>query len=155
STTTMLAARALAAGGRRAWVGGNLGGSLLDSIDGMRAQDLVALEVSSFQLEHLGEIGLGPPVALLTNVTPDHLDRHGTFERYAGAKRLILARAEVALLRRDDPTCRRFGATFDGRVRWYGAESAFEPGEPGLLLRGGSLAVARDESGREQCVDVQ
>jgi UDP-N-acetylmuramoylalanine--D-glutamate ligase len=155
STTTMLASLALAAGGRRVWHGGNLGGSLLDRWREIGSGDAVALELSSFQLEHLGEIGLGPDVALVTNVTPDHLDRHGTFAEYAAAKRSILARAEAALLQRGDDTCRTFARGFGGRVLWYGEAGAFEPGEPGARLEEGRFGVLRAADGGERRVDLE
>lgn len=140
STTTMLAMRTLAAAGRRVWGGGNLGGSLLDSWQTIAPGDVAVLEISSFQLEHLGEIGLGPEVALVTNVTHDHLDRHGTFAAYAEAKRQLLVRAETALLQRADPVCVGFARDFGGRVIWYGEDSAFAPGDTGARLVAGRCA---------------
>lgn len=134
STTTMLAMRTLAAAGRRVFGGGNLGGSLLGEWREIGRDDAVVLEISSFQLEHLGEIGLGPDVALITNVTHDHLDRHGTFAAYAEAKRQLLARAEVAVLQRGDPVCREFATTFPRRVLWYGEANHFAVGEEGAQL---------------------
>jgi UDP-N-acetylmuramoylalanine--D-glutamate ligase len=157
STTTMLAERTLAASGRRVFRGGNLGGSLLDVWREIGRDDAAVLEVSSFQLEHLGEVGLGPPVALVTNVTPDHLDRHGTFEAYAAAKRSILDRAEVALLPRGDPVASKFASGFGGRVRWFGEERAFDPAElhaPSARLVDERFAELRDDAGRTTRVDL-
>ncbi len=155
STTTMLSSRTLAAAGRRVFSGGNLGGSLLEVWREIEAGDATVLELSSFQLEHLGETGLGPTVALVTNVTPDHLDRHGTFEEYATAKRAILSRASVALLQRADPVCRSFAEEFAGRVVWYGEAKAFERDEPGARLDDRRFAVLRDAQGREERVDLE
>ena len=154
STTTMLAERTLAAAGRRVFGGGNIGGSLLEQVGTMRADDVVVLEISSFQLEHLGEIGLGPTVGLVTNVTPDHLDRHGTFEAYVEAKRQILANARTAVLQRADPSCRRFADRFDGERLWFGDESAFDGDEAGARLRGGSIGVWRGGDGTREEVDL-
>ncbi len=134
STTTMLAGQTLAAAGRRVLIGGNIGGSLLDDWRAIGADDAVVLEISSFQLEHLGEIGLGPDVALITNVTHDHLDRHGTFEAYVAAKRQLLGCAQVAVLNRADAICQAFARSFAGRVIWYGEEAAFAAGEVGAKL---------------------
>jgi UDP-N-acetylmuramoylalanine--D-glutamate ligase len=154
STTTMLAMRTLAAAGRRVFGGGNLGGSLLDEWREIGRDDAVVLEISSFQLEHLGEIGLGPDVALITNVTHDHLDRHGTFAAYAEAKRQLLSRAEVAVLQRGDPVCREFATTFARRVLWYGEANHFADGEEGARLheqRYAEFAVAGQLSQRVDC----
>ncbi len=72
------------------WLSGNIGNQpLLTILDKIKANDLVVLELSSFQLEQLAEIQKAPKVALLTNLTPNHLDRHGTFANYCAAKENI------------------------------------------------------------------
>jgi len=95
STTAAMTARALEAGldpgeqdgsQPRVWLGGNIGRSLLEDLPAIRPHDLVVLELSSFQLEDLARLAKSPHVAVLTNLAPNHLDRHGTFERYAEAK---------------------------------------------------------------------
>ena len=68
------------------WVGGNLGGSLLSNLSEMTADDLVVLELSSFQLYYTAAIRWSPHVAIITNVTPNHLDWHGNFAAYLAAK---------------------------------------------------------------------
>lgn len=75
---------------KRAWLGGNIGKSLLESLSVIGKDDIVVLELSSFQLEYLGQMGWSPHVALLTNLSPNHLDRHGTFAAYVAAKFNIL-----------------------------------------------------------------
>ena len=121
----------------------------------LRRDDAVVLEISSFQLEHLGEIGLGPTVGLVTNVTPDHLDRHGTFAAYVEAKRQILTSARTAVLQRADPSCRDFAARFGGEVLWFGDESEFRDDERGARLRDGRLAVWCGPDGRTEEVDLE
>ena len=71
-------------------VGGNLGGSLLDRVTKVDVEDWVVLELSSFMLESMKEDRWSPHVAVVTNLTPNHLDRHGTMEAYAAAKQLLL-----------------------------------------------------------------
>ena len=72
------------------WLSGNIGNQpLLTTIEKINPDDLVVLELSSFQLEQLAEIQKAPDVALLTNLTPNHLDRHGTFANYCAAKENI------------------------------------------------------------------
>ncbi len=72
------------------WLSGNIGNEpLLAGMEQIGAGDLVVLELSSFQLEQLAQIRKAPRVSLLTNLTPNHLDRHGTFANYCAAKENI------------------------------------------------------------------
>ncbi|MCH7472027.1 UDP-N-acetylmuramoyl-L-alanine--D-glutamate ligase [bacterium] len=89
STTTMLLGHVLSALGP-SHVLGNIGAPLLGSLDEIAPGDYVALEVSSFQLEAIDRFA--PQVAIYTNLTPDHLDRHGTMEEYARVKRSMAGR---------------------------------------------------------------
>ena len=94
STTTSLTARLLKSGcGQEdigydnVWLGGNIGHQpLLDIVDKVTDNDLVVLEISNFQLEQLAQIQAAPDIALITNLTANHLDRHGTFEAYCRVK---------------------------------------------------------------------
>jgi len=91
STTTVLTAHLLRSQlGNRIWMSGNIGNEpLLTILDQIKPSDLVVLELSSFQIEQLAQSKLAPNVALLTNLTPNHLDRYGTFESYCNAKEPI------------------------------------------------------------------
>lgn len=91
STTTALTAHMLKnTSNETVWLSGNIGNQpLLTTLDQINPDDLVVLELSSFQLEQLAEIQKAPDVALLTNLTPNHLDRYGTFENYCAAKENI------------------------------------------------------------------
>ena len=91
STTAALTTHLLrATSDEHVWLSGNIGNEpLLAAIDQIGADDLVVLELSSFQTEHLAQIQKGPNVALLTNLTPNHLDRYGTFADYCDAKENI------------------------------------------------------------------
>ncbi len=73
------------------WLGGNIGESLLPELTRMSTSDLVVLELSSFQLEDLASLRRSPHIAVVTNLSPVHLDRHGTFENYLRAKAQIFA----------------------------------------------------------------
>ncbi|MBN2216356.1 MAG: UDP-N-acetylmuramoyl-L-alanine--D-glutamate ligase [Pirellulales bacterium] len=90
STTAAMTAQLLRHAGRRAWLGGNLGGSLLGQIENIRADDWVVLELSSFQLAHLPSHTPMPRIAVVTNCTPNHLDWHGDWRSYVAAKQRIL-----------------------------------------------------------------
>lgn len=99
STTATLIFRLLGAAGVRAWLGGNIGGTLLANLDRIEADDWIVLELSSFMLHWLGGEGGGtwsPHVAVLTNLAPNHLDWHGSFDHYANAKRAIRSHQRAA-----------------------------------------------------------
>lgn len=100
STVTTLVAAMLSAAGLRAPSGGNLGPPALDLLDAP-APDVYVLEVSSFQLEITR--ALSARVACILNLSPDHVDRHGSLEAYAQAKARVLEGARVAVLNRADP----------------------------------------------------
>ncbi len=89
--------------GHRAWVGGNIGNPLIEQVDQIDEDDLVVLELSSFQLELMKR---SPQIAAILNITPNHLDRHGSMQAYIAAKSRILRfqhAGDVAILNRDDP----------------------------------------------------
>ena len=72
--------------GIKVWVGGNIGKSLLDGLTQITADDIVVLELSSFQLQRTPLVQWSPHVAVITNITPNHLDWHGSFAAYMAAK---------------------------------------------------------------------
>lgn len=87
STTAALTAHLLQAGQRTVRLGGNIGHRpLLESINDISENDIVVLEISNFQLQQLDRIQAAPHIALITNLTANHLDRHGTFEEYCRVK---------------------------------------------------------------------
>lgn len=103
STTTVLLGEMLKASGRRVFVGGNLGTPLIDACAAAPEYEAAVVEVSSFQLEWVRTFR--PQVAVLLNLTPDHLDRYQSMEEYGQAKAVMLAAqlpGDVAVLNRDD-----------------------------------------------------
>jgi UDP-N-acetylmuramoylalanine--D-glutamate ligase len=119
STTFTLIARILETGPKRVIAGGNIGTSIIDLLATISADDVVVLELSSFQLETLGR---SPHVAVVTNVLEDHLDHHGTRDAYVAAKRNILAwqgSRDVAVLNLDDPTAVALHTGVPSEVRGY------------------------------------
>ena len=77
-------------GGRRVWLGGNVGRSLLTDLDDIGSDDVVVLELSSFQLEAVPQIERSPEIGVVTTIWPNHLERHGDFESYLSAKLNLL-----------------------------------------------------------------
>ena len=90
STVTAMVGHILKQQQSNIWVGGNLGGSLLDNLDDIAADDWVVLELSSFMLHGLAEDKWSPHVAVVTNLVPNHLDWHGSLDAYVTAKQAIL-----------------------------------------------------------------
>ncbi|MHB8618391.1 MAG: UDP-N-acetylmuramoyl-L-alanine--D-glutamate ligase [Chloroflexota bacterium] len=134
TTTTTLIGQMLSSGSRRVYVGGNIGRPLIELVDQMTPADQVVLELSSFQLEHPRQ---SPHVAVVTNITPNHLDRHPTMQAYIDAKAHIVEHqvsSDVAILNGADPGSDALAARTPARVlRWNGRDAGIKDGR--LLLR--------------------
>ncbi len=132
TTTTALTGELLGQQVRPVMVGGNIGAPLADRALDFPADGLVVAEVSSFQLESTERFR--PRVAAVLNLTPDHLDRHGTFERYVEAKERIFANqteADCAVLNLDDPVTAGLATRVPGRVLGF---SRLKPLDHGVFL---------------------
>ena len=154
STTTALVGDML-----RAWrptrVGGNIGRSLLEDLPQIRPDETVVLELSSFQLEDLGRLCRSPRTAIVTNISPNHLDRHVTMREYVDAKKNIVrfqGPGDAAVLNADDPCVRRW----DGLVRRRGSRAVFYSArralDEGVFAEGSALVLRL--GGREDRVDL-
>jgi UDP-N-acetylmuramoylalanine--D-glutamate ligase len=132
STTTALLAHLLRAGGHRTALAGNIGLPLLELRDAQA--DYWAIELSSYQTRDVAASGTRPDVAVVTNIFPEHLDWHGSEQRYVEDKLALLtqARPRIAVLNANDPVLAKAGAACDSDVRWYGTEA-------GWHLRGDDL----------------
>lgn len=131
STTTSLLGSILQLHDARTLVGGNIGGSLLPHLDEITPETPVVLELSSFQLEHLAWQSYSPPLAMVLNLTPNHLDRHGSMLAYQRAKEGILAYqtpADTAILNWDDATVRAMASRTPGRLLFYSTEATLGEG---------------------------
>src|SRR5690606_15391300 len=140
STVTSLLAELATAGGLTVRAGANLGTPALDLLEG-EVPELYVLELSSFQLETTDS--LRPRAACVLNITPDHIDRHGSLEHYAAAKARILAGAQAIVLNRDD---RLVMEMWDGRTPClrFGLDAP-GGGEYGLLDSADGPQLARGE----------
>jgi UDP-N-acetylmuramoylalanine--D-glutamate ligase len=140
TTTTALIGHLLASAGIPAQVGGNIGTVAAAAMAASsRPDQWNVLELSSFQLETIERFRAR--VALILNVTQDHLDRHHTFAAYAAAKARLLATQlpeDFAVLNADDPACAGFAPRARGTVLWF---SLTRPVEPGIYLDGGRLLL--------------
>jgi len=129
TTTTTLCGELLAESRIRVQVGGNIGTPVTAMIANSRAEQWNVLEVSSFQLETVESFR--PSIAAVLNVTPDHLDRHGSFEIYAAAKARIFefqAADDFAVLNADDKTCVSMAAGLRSKVFWFSRQKTIQQG---------------------------
>lgn len=104
----------------KVWVGGNIGYPLIQDVDKMGERDLAVMELSSFQLEIMTK---SPHIAVILNLTPNHLDRHKTMSKYISAKSQILTHQtseDIAVLNRDDLQVRKLFSEVNGRRITFG-----------------------------------
>lgn len=123
TTTVSMLGAILAASGLPHRVGGNIGRSLLTDLPAIMPEERVVLELSSFQIEWLDELGWSPRIAAILNVMPNHLDRHGTFENYSDAKGRLLDHQgpdDAAILNAGNAASRAMASRARGLVRWFG-----------------------------------
>ncbi len=143
TTTTALVAKIAANSGYKVWVGGNIGNSLIEDLPKIKADDIVVMELSSFQLELMTK---SPQVAALLNLTPNHLDRHGTFENYASAKANILRyqrATDVAVLGWDSPGSKALEPAVAGELLAF---SLYDMAPDGAFMLGSRILVAGSAS---------
>ena len=168
TTTCTVLARMLEAAGRTMHLGGNIGYPLLNKVGTIAPNDMVVMELSSFQLDFFADVldaepagayvsplfpegGWSPPVAAVLNVTPNHLDRHPTMESYVAAKRKIVqyqTAADAAILGWDDPVARGFAQHCRGRVAYF---SLCDVVPAGAYLRGEDLILVQEGKTEKVC----
>ena len=151
TTTTTLTGEILTAGGIPVLVGGNIGTPAISLADRAKPETAIVLEVSSFQLETIQTFR--PKVAVVLNVTPDHLDRHHTFEIYTDAKARIFENqqpSDFAVLNADDPTCVAMSKRTRAQVFWFSRQKEVEQG---AWVRDGNV-VFGDSKGQREILQV-
>jgi UDP-N-acetylmuramoylalanine--D-glutamate ligase len=151
TTTTTLTGEIMAAGGLPVLVGGNIGTPAISLAERAKSETVIVLEVSSFQLETIQTFR--PKVAVVLNVTPDHLDRHRTFEIYVDAKARIFENqqdSDFAVLNADDPTCVAMAQRTRARVFWFSRQREVERG---AWVRDGYI-LFRDGTGQREILQV-
>ena len=151
TTTTTLTGEIMTAAGFAALVGGNIGTPAISLADRAQPETVIVLEVSSFQLETIQTFR--PKVAVVLNVTPDHLDRHRTVEVYVDAKARIFENqqaSDFAVLNADDPICVTLAARTRAQVFWFSRQKEVQHG---AWVRDGNI-VFRDASGQKEVLQV-
>lgn len=148
TTTTTLTAFLLEKEGRKVVAGGNIGLPLISQCPQMSANDIVVAEMSSFQLESVDSFC--PKVAVVMNLTPDHLDRHKTMEAYAAAKANIFKNQgpeEYLLLNKDDAIVAAMAAGAKSHVYYFSQQEILDEG---IWLEDGNLVYCLDKNGAPQ-----
>jgi UDP-N-acetylmuramoylalanine--D-glutamate ligase len=151
TTTTSLAGEIIAAGKFSTLVGGNIGTPAISFVDRAGPATWTVLEVSSFQLETIVEFR--PRIAVVLNVTPDHLDRHKTFDNYVNAKARIFENQradDFTILNADDPTTAGLSDRTRAQLFWF---SRKKETEKGAFVRGTDI-VFRDGYGEREIMPL-
>ena len=151
TTTTALAGEIISAAGRKTLVGGNIGTPAISFADRSTDDSWIVLEISSFQLETIETFH--PHIAVVLNITPDHLDRHRTFENYAAAKARIFENqtaGDFAVFNADNEPCVALASQTKAQVRWF---SRLKEVRNGAFIRGDRI-VWRDAKAEREIMPV-
>ncbi|MDE2217619.1 MAG: UDP-N-acetylmuramoyl-L-alanine--D-glutamate ligase [Planctomycetota bacterium] len=144
STTTTLIGKMLQQTQRTTWIGGNIGKSLLTHIEEIKPSDIIVVELSSFQLEELINIKKSPHISILTNISPNHLDRYPNMDAYIQAKKGIILYQkpeDYTILNYDDSELRKWEKECKGRVLWYSAKNTLTNG---AFVKSNNIALSVD-----------
>jgi UDP-N-acetylmuramoylalanine--D-glutamate ligase len=147
TTTTSLAGEIIAAGKISTLVGGNIGTPAISFVDQAGPATWTVLEVSSFQLETIVEFR--PRIAVILNITPDHLDRHKTFANYVNAKARVFENQsadDFTVLNADDPTTAGLSGRTRAQLFWFSRKQEIERG---TFARGTHICFRDGHSERE------
>lgn len=150
TTTTSLLGKIFEDAGGPTLVGGNIGTPVIDLVAKSTAETVNVLEVSSFQLETIEEFH--PWIAVVLNITPDHLDRHGSFENYAAAKTRITERQraeDFLVLNAEDKPTQMVAAKTRAQIYWF---SARRPVKQGAFVHGESIFFVASEGAKAEPV---
>jgi len=150
TTTTTLIGEILKAAGRPTLVGGNIGRPVTAMVEESTAESWSVLEVSSFQLETVETFK--PKIALVLNITPDHLDRHGTFEAYAALKARVTefqTAEDFLILNGEDKDTQLIAAKTKAQIFWF---STRRPIKQGTFVFGESILFVPSEGANSERV---
>jgi len=138
TTTTTLTGEIFKEACSEVVVGGNIGRPLIQDVPNISSEGFVISEISSFQLENVENFR--PKISLILNLTPDHLDRHGTFANYIAAKKRIFSnqkQSDYTVLNYDDQLTREFGNETKGEVVYFSQKEDIKDG--GLYVEDGKI----------------
>ncbi|HXZ27148.1 MAG TPA: UDP-N-acetylmuramoyl-L-alanine--D-glutamate ligase [Terriglobales bacterium] len=152
TTTTALTGEVISMGGYESLVGGNIGTPAISLVEESTDDTYNVLEISSFQLETIESFH--PQIAVVLNVTPDHLDRHRSLQAYISAKARIFenqTRDDYAVLNADDPTCLRLADDCRAHTRFFSRKGELKHG---AYVKEGKIYWREEESGEQEIMPV-
>lgn len=143
STTAAMIAHIFRTAGHQVWLGGNIGHSLLEDLPQIAPEHWVVMEISNFQLDRLPWVRISPHIAVITNLSPNHLDRHTNMEEYAAAKQNILKYQQpqdICVLNGHDPLVSTWGNLTVGRKIFFNRQ-----GPQSVFLANGTIFWQNDQ----------
>jgi UDP-N-acetylmuramoylalanine--D-glutamate ligase len=150
TTTTSLLGKIFSDAGLPTLVGGNIGLPVIDLVEKSTPETTSVLEVSSFQLETIEDFH--PHIAVVLNITPDHLDRHGSFENYAAAKTRITERQgaeDFLVLNAEDKPTQMVAAKTKAQIFWFSGRRTIKQG---AFVHGESIVFVEREGAKAEAV---
>ncbi len=142
TTVTTLIGRILEAGGKKAFVCGNIGNPFCGEVDKIGADDFVCLEVSSFQLETIRKFK--PKISVILNFSRNHLDRYNDMQEYLEAKKRIFRnqdKSDYVVLNGDDPALKKLSAQINAGVVYFSEKKGLNPNQAAVLAVGSILRL--------------
>jgi len=141
TTTTSLIYEIVKKAGYNCYLGGNIGVPLFTKLNEMLPEDILVLELSSFQLI---DMDVSPDISVITNVTPNHLDIHSSYEEYIDAKRKIFENQNesgIVVLNHDNEITRNLARLVNGKVKFFSRETKLDNG---IILDGDIIKKCED-----------
>ncbi len=126
TTTTTLINEMLKREGKKTWLGGNIGTPLFCSLEEISADDIVVLELSSFQLHTMK---MSPHIAVITNISPNHLDMHKDYQEYIDAKKNIMLyqnSSDILVVNMDNEVTKEIGQDAKGKKIGFGRKNSYD-----------------------------
>lgn len=152
TTSTILAGEVFKAWGKRTFIRGNVGVGVLDRIKDIKREDVLIIELSSFQLNNT--YSFRPKAGLILNITPDHLDWHNTMEEYTKAKLKIFksqTKDDFLVLNYDDPILKKLKGSTLAKTSWFSTKEILVEG---IFIKDGFI-VYKNEKSEESIISLK
>lgn len=141
TTTTTLIHKMMTDAGYKTWLGGNIGNPLLTDTEKMKENDWVILELSSFQLHTMRK---SPEIAVITNISPNHLDMHKDYKEYIDAKKNIMLyqnEGDTLIVNADNQVTADIGKSANGAVKYFSRNGMADVYLDGNIIKRGIVEI--------------